>query len=724
MAILRSRISGQEIESPPGVIASFFGVVGTEGPIATVNGFVVEAGGYLVPDSAGRVRVGQVQGVTAFDLPPECLIDDDHARSIAVVASGLRSHGHTCECEWSRCMDISPIMSIIDEPVDLTDVDQAVIDTSPSLVDVCRKPRTNLVLELERVPTPRAKRIPQRAASFLASHPEDWTQPTLTGPLPKRVLAELADESVDVFENRVVARLIDRAERHIAQRVRRLRRLEILLKDLFEQEDLLTSHWAKKNRLYTLLAPLLSEQHRLFVTQRTIEHLTQLRYRLLGLTDSDLYQEIPRRAQVPHDLPSTNILVNDLRYRRARELWRKLSPSSATTELGEKARHAQIVQKWTDFELFCFLLVLQGLERCGAKPQKVYDTVCLGKRLPLEHPACDELYVQFELTDRTIRVVSGTRQLKLIPVYAAMGGMSASDLRTISAHINAACCQHEGDIVILHPDSLERARDAATRELRKAPDYGAVDVAGGRRVSVLSVSPWRVGSSDDVARALNWFVYAARYAQLPPVIALSPLMEAWAKKQSAWLESAGLGHWRVLRPDIDGQSLRQLKEQEARTRELQQEIESIERPKKGPRRSPDVLRSERLRLVQAKEELNRTERIAAAAIEAERAIEDARAAWRSVMRCPVCGDDDIASDVRARTFWCTCRSCHSNWGTRWCKACDSSIAAILPFSTQWVDWLRQSKDPSLLAGSDLLAVPTLGDGDKVVFQCRKCGKSS
>lgn len=724
MAILRSRISGRELESPSGVVASFLGVVGGEGAGATVNGFAVEPGGHLVPDRSGRVRVGQVRGVTSFDLPTESLIDDDHARSISVVTNGLLSPAQHCDCDWDRCVGISPVMSVVDEPVDLTDVDRAVKDTSPSLVDVCRKPRTNLVLELERVPTPRAKRIPQRAASYLASHPEDWTQPTLTGPLPKRVLAEMADESLDVFENRVVARLIDRAESHVALRIRRLRRLELLLRDLFEQEDLLTAHWAKKNRLYTLLAPLLSEQHRLFVTQHTIEALTQLRYRLLGLTDSDLYQEIPRRATVPHDLPSTNILVNDPRYRRARDLWLKLSPSSAATTLGDEALHTQMVQRFADFDQFCFLLVLQGLERCGARPHGVAETVCLGKRLELAHPACDELYAQFDLSDRTIRVVSGKRQLKLVPVYAAIGNMSESDVQAMSAHIHEACREVVGDVVILHPDSLERAGDVTTRESRKARMCGDEDNAGGRRVSVLSVSPWRVGSSDDVTRAINWFVYGTRYAELPPVIALSPVMDAWAKKQGGWLENIAHGRWRVLRPDIPAHWLREFKELEVRARGLRQEIESIERPKKGTRRPPDELRKERLRLAQVKDELSRTERAASAASETEVAVEAALAAWRSVMRCPVCGDEDIASDIRARTFWCTCRSCHSNWGTRWCKACETGIAAILPFSTQWADWLRQGKPASLLAGSDLLALPTLGEGDKVLFQCRNCGNSS
>lgn len=724
MARLQSRISGAPVDDPNGVVATFLCVVGASGGTAYVNGFPVGAGGYPVPDRSGRVRGDNLRGVSAFDLPPDCLIDDDHARSIAIVTGGLSQAFADGSAGWERWVTASPVMSVVDEPVELIDIDRALKAAMPSLIDVCRKPRTNLITELERVPTPRAKRIPQRAASYLASHPEDWSQPTLTGPRPKRVLTEQVDESVNMFENRLVARLIDKAEGHVGHRILRLKRLELLLKDLFEQEELLTSHWAKKNRLYTLLAPLLGEQYRLQVTQQTIETLTRLRYRLLGLTDSELYREIPRRAQVPLDVPSTNVLVNDRRYRGARDLWFNLSPSGAARGQSPEVLHSQMVARFGAFDLFAFILVLQALDRCGAKPRAPKATVRIGTPLALVHPACGELTLQFDLSDRTIRVFADARELKMIPVYAAMGVLGESERAALLDHIRGGCGRDGRNLVVLHPDSLERANEHAARSAPQTLLEHERESGERLGFSVLSVSPWRVSSLDDVARAVNWFIYSARYAALPPVIPISALMEPWARQQTEWLARTPSGEWRMARPNVPAHCLKPLRDTYIQSQALKRELESIDSKKKGPRRSPDDLRKERQRVAQIKEELVATERAASAGEQTEIAIENGQKAWQSILRCPVCDDEEVALDTRARTFWCKCQSCHSEWGTRWCKTCDGDIPVILPYSTQWMTWLIQGKDPARLAGSDLLAMPVLGEDNRIAYRCHECGKPS
>lgn len=724
MARVLSRITGVAVDCPPGVVASFLCVVGESGGTACVNGFPVGSGAYPVPDRLGRVRPDNLAGVTAFDLPPGSLIDDDHARSIAAVSGAFVQPFADGSKTWEQWVGASPIMSVVEEPVELLEIDRALKDALPLLLDVCRKPRTNLVTELERVPTPRAKRMPQRAAAFLASHPEDWTQPTLTGPRPKRVLAELVDDSVDMFENRMVARLIDKAEGHVAQRILRLRRLELLLEELFEQEELLTSHWAKKNRLYTLLAPLLGEQYRLQVTQQTIETLTRLRYRVLGLTDSELYQEIPRRARVPLELPSTNVLVNDRRYRGARDLWFKLSPAGTSRNQSPEVMHAQMVARFEAFDVFAFMLVLQALERCGAQPQAPGLSVRAGTSLVLNHSACGQLSLRFDPSDRTIEVCAGMRELRLVPVYAALDGLSDSDRAVMLSHVQAGCTRPRRDVVILHPDSLERTTEHPSGDTRRVLLEHEREKGDRLGFSVLSVSPWRVSSLDDVARTVNWFIYSATYASLPPVIPVGAPMDAWANQQAEWLTPTRSGEYRLTRPNIPGHRLRALEEARSHATMRRLELESAESAKKGPRRSPDDLRKERQRVVQLKEEVARADRLASAAAILEKALEDGRGAWQSILRCPVCDDEDVALEPREQTFWCRCQSCHSEWGTRWCKACEGSVPAILPYSTQWGRWLAEGRNPTRLAGSDLLAMPVLGEDRKIAYRCHRCGNPS
>jgi hypothetical protein len=55
--------------------------------------------------------------------------------------------------------------------------------------------------------------------------------------------------------------------------------------------------------------------------ERTLEKLKFLKYSVAGLMDSTLYKEVPRRAFVSTTLKMTNILANDVHYRRVSELW-------------------------------------------------------------------------------------------------------------------------------------------------------------------------------------------------------------------------------------------------------------------------------------------------------------------------------------------------------------------------------------------------------------------
>jgi hypothetical protein len=73
---------------------------------------------------------------------------------------------------------------------------------------VCRKPRAHLHVEIECVPVTQSRRTPPEATSYLAAHTEDWGQRLLSGIRPKRVLAEVPQDLLDIYENRVVARLL------------------------------------------------------------------------------------------------------------------------------------------------------------------------------------------------------------------------------------------------------------------------------------------------------------------------------------------------------------------------------------------------------------------------------------------------------------------------------------------------------------------------------------
>lgn len=197
------------------------------------------------------------------------------------------------------------------------------------LETVCRKPRTHLHVEVQRVPVSKARRIPPAAASYLAAHTEDWDRPLLRGILPKRILAEVRQDQVDIYENRVVARLLDNLSAYLSRRINVIRRL---LKVFREKEDYSTSiagTYQRGCRMSKLWGESIDANEGRKKAEATLRDPEWLKYKVMGLLGSPLYEEVPRRAFVPTTLKSTNILTNDQHYQRVADLWREWARTGA-----------------------------------------------------------------------------------------------------------------------------------------------------------------------------------------------------------------------------------------------------------------------------------------------------------------------------------------------------------------------------------------------------------
>ncbi|MEN1395689.1 hypothetical protein AAIH23_36415, partial [Pseudomonas aeruginosa] len=75
----------------------------------------------------------------------------------------------------------------------------------------------------------RARRLAKGALVYLASHSECWQRQTLSGVIPKKVLARFSEDDYGIYENRVYARLLDETERHLQRRLSALKSLQATL---------------------------------------------------------------------------------------------------------------------------------------------------------------------------------------------------------------------------------------------------------------------------------------------------------------------------------------------------------------------------------------------------------------------------------------------------------------------------------------------------------------
>ncbi len=730
MATLTSRLTGEVLEAVGQWPSVFESTVDVSDEPAFINGQRAISGSYAVPDRQHLIRPIGIVGMPEIRVPDKSIIDDDHSRSICKVMDGLTRAFNESTTTWDDWTAVSPVMPGISEKADILPLDDEIRNHLPAIVDICRRPHHNLVHELERVPVSRAKRTPPRAAGFLAAHPEDWAQPTLSGPRPKRILAEVTDESLDMFENRVVARLVDICGRYLARRIRELRRLIMLYEEVFDMEELLTSHWARQNRLYSLLAELFNEEHRLQVTQQTLETITTIRYRILGLTDSQLYREVPRRALVAPVLPATNILVNDPRYRRVSDLWRTVF-SRTDEQQSPDDIHRRTVEAFEGFDLFVLLLVVQACTRCGALADERTELIADHEVL-LHDPFGGQFSVVFRSSSRCIELLAGEKKLRIVPLFCSIGELAPEDQDALVEYLTERCRTIKDEIVFVYPDALQHENGpVAYAERRLAALRHELPADERLSYSLLPVSPWRVGSLDDIGRAINWFLLEQRFRSIPPKVQvpakIANIVHQWPH---ALRDTMNREVWAVLTPSVLPELKHAMaKEKEMmtlRVNEIQSELDqlnTVRKAHKGRRNGSDALRRSRQHVQQLKAELPQAEAYAAHCQRLLDELDEAEKIWQIAVLCPVCGGKEVRREKRNDGFWSVCSGCQAEWGTQRCAFCHEVKPCIKPYSESWAQVLKAGHSAIRVAGADLLSAPALDSKGCVVFCCPSCGRS-
>ena len=652
------------------------------------NGHPLLGESYLPLDSRNQARIKSGCQLYTITAPSESLIDDDHANTItAVVQSLARSmaDGTSTVADW---IEASPVMPGVSDRAEMLDEDNAIHDRLPALSNACLRPRNNLIADLLKVPVSRAKRIPQRAASHLAAHPEDWAQPTLSGPRPHRILSEVAEESLDIFENRFMARLIDQCDRYLLSRIRELRRLVLLYKDVLDIKELGDAHWARQNRVYKVLADLFDKDTQRQSAQRNLEKLTSLRYRILGLSDSELYKAIPRRAYISASIPNTNILNNDFRYRQARDLWYECF-SSRLKQTSAEENQSVVREKFESFDLYAALLVIQSAQHCSTESSHTDVPVTWDTPIHFKHKVAGKFTITINRSARTIMVKQGRRQLQIIPLYLSMMALSEEEQETMHSYLAEALPEDSHETLFLYPDALiesDEDRDGIDHKLRFLRHELPDEIRA--RYSMLPISPWLIGSLDQIGRAISWFLLSHLYRNNPPEI------ELHRSSQSFLIEN---GH-SVLRKSADPDLFEVISTSYP---------ESLTKKVKSKKNSYDGAQGKR-----KKEELE----------DGESKIKDAISQFKKVLHCPICNEHDVQPKRCGEgLFWCECPECEAKWGTRRCNNCNEPKPIIHPHSSQWIKVLKSGKRPTLIAGSDLLCTPFLSQSEKVRFQCHACG---
>ncbi|NOU32099.1 MAG: hypothetical protein HOO96_29700 [Polyangiaceae bacterium] len=688
-----------------------------------MNSFPALEAMFLVPESGGRWHLMRASDRVEGTFSRAQLLDPLDASSIRTVGhsvSELIARGGT----WLDVFDLSPLVPGMSNRAELQPFELRIKEDIGHLEEVCRRPRTHLRVEVERMAVSRARRFPAQAANYLAAHTEDWERPTLRSVVPKRILATVREDQFDIYENRVAVRLVDHLVTHVRRRVHEVSRLLRIFDEATGNHGSAAggSYW-RQRRIFELWGAALDASEAKRKAERTLGVLRHLLLTISGLKDSVLYREVPRRATVGTSLTMTNILSDDVHYRRIAQLWLDWARLGQEQSVRPRAYFEEMQDLCHSFDSFALLLTLRALHQLGFEPKDLARALAAGKAEV--HRGARTARVSWSV-DGSISLQGEVMEpLRIVPLCSSIAMLDEEQLRGLIAEADANAPAGT-TTVILYPSPSD---ESAFKSL--APDLAArlrslaheVGTARQRRVGFLPVSPWDIGSVERVARQLRWITTTPTFLAYPPTIVRPHLPEL--SRAHTWFEVAGEA-LRVVRAPLDNESLRAdrlVSEATVRLKQLEAEREAVSLQGREAAREGERTRNINARKKELHAEITDAEK---RLTELQRFESDLAQALKGVdhlLTCPTCNRRaDARRDFKpmGTHFSCTCSDCSTTWGTSACGRCSSSIPIL---RLAGADWMKEAGAPGWVdrtLGADVLAIPCV-EGTEIRFACPSCG---
>ena len=452
-----------------------------------ISGVVLDAGG--VPIVGLADRPGRVNGIEVGCVPDDDAPDTLRLRELALEQDVALDGAGTP----------FPFTTRVKAAIAEEECEELLRTRRTSVIDACLDPRVRIGAVEEVVDVSRARRIGPRGMAWIAGRPDHWAGLRDGMPIPARVLAEQPQLLADIYENRVLARLLDRRILpHVRRRIRELGGLkhqadqygDAMLHGTHDVRDRMAKLWGEWWAYGAESSAVVSAR----IGER-IEALRDEEQRIKRLTRSprSVYGRIGRQRNVPTTLKRTNVFRGDDRYQRVGQIWEAFGPSPTYT-VDERLQRQRTTA--AGHAVFCRVIVLRALT-CGLK-QADRGAVSAGLH-------------------GSLRLTKNGAPLRIVPVYA------------------------EGDPAIIGP--LLPDVDEPTLVLLTGRD--AADVvwtSPDGRLTAMACSPGNVLAIEVLAVVLRRHVLGSRYLGLPPRVV------ARADDRAA-LDGAGVG-WHELDPSV------------------------------------------------------------------------------------------------------------------------------------------------------------------------------
>lgn len=311
------RFNGKLVKQLPENIVS--GRYAAQAP-CTFNGQTnIQPGDFLVNDGTEKFHIGSLSGSFIHNKKSE-----QFETELEIIESAILAYQEAVDLGKDSSFLIPDKLLVRFE---LTKFEELLVDVLKKghLQEIAKRPRMELIYKEHLVSVSRAKKVASSANAHLASHSECWQTRTLTGVIPKQILALESEDQLNIYENRVYVKLLDNIEQYLVKRILEVKKLEEIFKQAVSFQNAEGIYYELRDSIFTLWGEGFSDDEQVDDAAvhgiATLELLTKILKKVRTLQHSGLYLTLTYNIHVPLKLNMTNVLSHDQHYRHVARLW-------------------------------------------------------------------------------------------------------------------------------------------------------------------------------------------------------------------------------------------------------------------------------------------------------------------------------------------------------------------------------------------------------------------
>ena len=326
---------------------------------------------FLISDGTEKFHIGSQVGSFIHNEKSEQLEIE-----LEIIESAILAYQDAVDLDKARSFLIPDKLLARFE---LTKFEELLVDVlrKGHLQEIARRPRMELIYEEHLVPVSRAKKVAGSANAHLASHSECWQTRTLTGVIPKQILALESEDQLNIYENRVYVKLLGNIEQYLLKRILEVKRLEEIFAKAESFKNAEGIYFELRESIFTLwgegFAPDEIDEGKddedknddKKSDETTLGLLTKMLKKVRTLQHSGLYLTLTHDIHVPLKLNMTNVLSHDQHYRHVARLWNSWLDTQQANNLDPKQIFERNKKLSSAYSQYCCDLVKRTLHELG-----------------------------------------------------------------------------------------------------------------------------------------------------------------------------------------------------------------------------------------------------------------------------------------------------------------------------------------------------------------------